>query len=306
MGASGRARTDTGARPSGAWRWRHDGMLVGATVAVTVLSAAVVAIVLPAFASGAGPLVQVVTDATEGPVLATSDGLPLYTLRTDHGGVSTCTGPCLVAWPPLTVPSGATPTAGPGVPDGSLGTSVQSDGRNQVTFDGSPLYTFVSDSPDTVTGQGVAGFYVVQIKAAPATTTTPPSTPVTTAAPAPPTTLPAGHPSTTVVPTTSPPRGSVSGPSTSIAGAGANPGSDGSPGAGAVPGVSGSPAPATAAAGNGAAVPTGTTPGALAFTGSGDMLRLTFLAGATMGGAGAIGLVFARRRRPALRGSLRS
>jgi predicted lipoprotein with Yx(FWY)xxD motif len=111
-----------------------------------------------------------------GKVLVNATGMALYTYGPDHGGAqSTCTGTCIQAWPPLTVPAGTTPSAGPGV-TGTLGTSKQSNGDLQVTYDGDLLYTFLSDtSPGQVTGNGVAGFSVVKVAAAasaPVTTTT--------------------------------------------------------------------------------------------------------------------------------------
>ena len=141
-----------------------------------------------AAAGAAGSTVQVGTTAAYGPVLEDASGLPLYTLATDQGGQSSCTGSCLQVWPPLTVPAGQSPTAGPGVP-GTLATAVQSDGRTQVTYGGAPLYTFLGDSPGQVTGQGESGFTVVQVAPVSSTTTT-----TTAAAPAPTTTTTVGPP----------------------------------------------------------------------------------------------------------------
>jgi len=90
--------------------------------------------------------------------------MALYTYGPDqgHNGMSTCTGGCLQAWPALTVPAGAVPTGGTGV-TGTLAAVKQANGTYQVTYNGSPLYTFVQDSaPGQVTGNGVAGFSVVK------------------------------------------------------------------------------------------------------------------------------------------------
>jgi len=125
-------------------------------------------------------VVQVGSNATYGNILATSTGQALYTLNTDHNGQSTCTGSCLQVWPPLTVAAGTTPTGGPGV-TGTVAATMQSNGTDQVTYNGSPLYTYVGDSsPDQVTGQNVGGFFVVTIASSTTTTT---SSPTTTAAP---------------------------------------------------------------------------------------------------------------------------
>jgi len=126
-------------------------------------------------------VVQVGTNATYGNILTTSTGQALYTLNTDHNGQSTCTGSCLQVWPALTVAAGTTPTAGPGV-TGAVAATMQSNGTDQVTYNGSPLYTYVGDSaPDQVTGQNVGGFFVVTIASSTATTTASPTT--TAAAP---------------------------------------------------------------------------------------------------------------------------
>ena len=90
--------------------------------------------------------------------------MALYTYAPDqgHSGMSTCTGSCLQAWPALTVPSGTVPTGGTGV-TGTLAAVKQANGTYQVTYDGSPLYTFVQDStPGQVTGNGVARFSVAK------------------------------------------------------------------------------------------------------------------------------------------------
>ena len=114
-------------------------------------------------ATAATATVQVATNATFSTILANSSGFALYTLNTDHDGQSTCHGACAAAWPPLNVPAGTVPTGGPGV-TGALGTAKQSNGTFQVTYNGSPLYTFVSDAaPGQVTGNGVTGFFVVAV-----------------------------------------------------------------------------------------------------------------------------------------------
>jgi predicted lipoprotein with Yx(FWY)xxD motif len=111
-------------------------------------------------------VVKVVTVPTYGAILTDSSGKPLYTLS------GSCTGSCAAAWPALTVPASTTPT-GTGV-TGTLRAVKQADGSYQVTYNGSPLYTFVQDSSDHVTGQGVAGFSVVKVSgsAAPTGSTT--------------------------------------------------------------------------------------------------------------------------------------
>jgi predicted lipoprotein with Yx(FWY)xxD motif len=89
-----------------------------------------------------------------GDILVDSDGNTLYIAEGESGDNILCAGPCLSAWPPLTVPADEEPISGDSV-DGTLSTVTRDDGTVQVTFDGLPLYTFASDSgPGDVTGHG--------------------------------------------------------------------------------------------------------------------------------------------------------
>ena len=114
-------------------------------------------------AGASSATVDVATNATYGLILTDAPGFTLYTFPSDNNGISSCTGPCAPIWPALTVPSGTTPTAGPGV-SGTLSAVRQPDGADQVTYNGSPLYTFVGDtSPGQAIGNGVGGFKVAQL-----------------------------------------------------------------------------------------------------------------------------------------------
>ena len=78
--------------------------------------------------------------------------------------MSTCTGACAQAWPPVTT-SGA-PKAKGGVKASLLSTTKRSDGSSQVTYAGHPLYYFVGDQSATdIRGEGLknfgAGWYVL-------------------------------------------------------------------------------------------------------------------------------------------------
>ncbi len=96
----------------------------------------------------AKPTVQFRDVGAKGKVLvASSNQMTVYTFTKDtaNSGKSACTGPCLVKWPPLTVPAGQTPVPGPGIL-ATLGTIVRADdGTTQVTYNGLPLYFFGND-----------------------------------------------------------------------------------------------------------------------------------------------------------------
>lgn len=92
-----------------------------------------------------------------GSILVDSQGRTLYLWQADTGTKSTCTGPCASAWPPLA--TNGKPTAGSGVKSSLLGTTNRSNGTDQVTYDGHPLYLFAGDTASGQTnGQGSNGF----------------------------------------------------------------------------------------------------------------------------------------------------
>jgi predicted lipoprotein with Yx(FWY)xxD motif len=83
--------------------------------------------------------------ASNGTILvAAATQITLYTFNSDSPGVSNCSGGCSTTWPPLTAPSGQTPTAGSGI-GGALATITRGDGSIQVTYKGRPLYFFHGD-----------------------------------------------------------------------------------------------------------------------------------------------------------------
>jgi len=240
---------------------RLSGAVAGVSVVVVVVVWTVLGLV-PA-ASAAGATVNVATTATFGTVLTDAQGFALYTFSMDQGGMSNCTGSCLTVWPALTVPAGTTPTAGPGV-TGTVAAVVQANGTSQVTYNGAPLYTFVTDTAGQVTGNGVGGFSVVKVAAPPTPTTVPPTTPPTTAAPATPTT-PTTRPASTNPTGTGPtPTAAVTAPAVA-------------------PAVSPSAASsATTAPGSSGPVPAGSAPTALAVTGPGPALMWMVIVGAAL------------------------
>jgi predicted lipoprotein with Yx(FWY)xxD motif len=94
---------------------------------------------------------------TNGTFLTDSAGRSLYLWVADSNGMSSCSGSCARAWPPLTTKG--MPTASGGATSSDLGTITRSDGGKQVTYKGHPLYYFAGDSgPGKTTGQGSDAF----------------------------------------------------------------------------------------------------------------------------------------------------
>ncbi|HEX4246128.1 MAG TPA: hypothetical protein VHY77_11205, partial [Acidimicrobiales bacterium] len=100
-------------------------------------------------------VVMAVSRGQFGKILATTSGSALYTYSKDTKNHSKVTGPLLAAWPPLVVPAGTTPT---GNSVTGLGVIKRTKGKELVTYRGKPLYRFVKDRGNEVTGQGIKGF----------------------------------------------------------------------------------------------------------------------------------------------------
>ena len=84
-------------------------------------------------------------------VLTNAKGFTLYSFAPDTATKSNCNGSCATYWPPVKGPA----TAGASV-TGKLGTITRSDGSTQATYNGHPLYTYVSDSaPGQDKGNGL-------------------------------------------------------------------------------------------------------------------------------------------------------
>jgi predicted lipoprotein with Yx(FWY)xxD motif len=96
-------------------------------------------------------------------ILVNAHGLPLYFYRPDTAAKSFVTGGLARLWPPLT---SAAPTAA-----GASGkvTVVNDAHGRQVAYNGHLLYTFTSDHPGQVTGQGFQNFFVATPGLAPIT-----------------------------------------------------------------------------------------------------------------------------------------
>jgi len=110
--------------------------------------------------------------------LVNGSGMTLYYRSTDNNsnGTSTCTGTCVQNWPifytkNLTLPPGLNAT--------SFKVVTRADGKQQLTYDGWPLYFFAGDhKPGDVNGQGIQGIWFALNLPAPKSPT--PSTSTTT------------------------------------------------------------------------------------------------------------------------------
>jgi predicted lipoprotein with Yx(FWY)xxD motif len=93
-------------------------------------------------------------------ILVNQSGRTLYHLTSEKGKTFVCTGGCATIWPPLTVPKGTKPVAGPGITKSKLGTIKRPDGRIQVTYAGMTLYRYSADSKAGQTnGEGIQNIW---------------------------------------------------------------------------------------------------------------------------------------------------
>lgn len=119
-------------------------------------------------------------DAT---ILVDSHGLTLYHLSGEQNGKWICTSTaCVHAWHPLMTPTGTALSAS----ISSLGTITRPDGTTQVTYNGTPLYTFVGDTkPGDAKGQGIkdVGVWTAVTTSAAANSAPAPSPPTATSTP---------------------------------------------------------------------------------------------------------------------------
>jgi predicted lipoprotein with Yx(FWY)xxD motif len=111
--------------------------------------------------SPAGDSVAVKSATTDlGDILVGKEGLTLYGFTNDIDGVSTCSGTCAEAWPPVIV--GPDWTVGPGLDSGVFSTVARDDGTKQLVAGKWPLYYYSGDTaPGDVKGQGSGDVWFV-------------------------------------------------------------------------------------------------------------------------------------------------
>jgi len=90
----------------------------------------------------------IVAGSEFGDMLYGADKQAIYIFENDSEGKSACYGECAELWPP--VYSEGKPQAGDGVRAGLLGTTERRDGRQQVTYNGKPLYFYAHEEPGEV------------------------------------------------------------------------------------------------------------------------------------------------------------
>jgi predicted lipoprotein with Yx(FWY)xxD motif len=123
----------------------------------------------PPTSAGAGPptINAAYLNQFKAEVLTNGGGFPLYVFQPDHRRAVTCKGSCAAIWPPVFTSPNQRTLPGPGVRASLLGSDRNSQNRSVVTYNGWPLYGYVSDiAPGVATGQGInlnGGYwYVIQ------------------------------------------------------------------------------------------------------------------------------------------------
>ena len=104
--------------------------------------------------------IRVVTTAKYGKILTDSAGVTLYFFSNDPNGTSTCTGGCATSWPAYYK---ANPTLDTGLNSTDLSSFTRSDGPQQLSYKGWPLYYYAPDSSvaGNIKGEGVGGVWFV-------------------------------------------------------------------------------------------------------------------------------------------------
>jgi predicted lipoprotein with Yx(FWY)xxD motif len=115
-------------------------------------------------AGGQNATIGAANEGELGTILVDSKGRTLYLFRSDSRSKGTCLGACAGTWPPLRATG--KPTVSGRANASLVGTSSRSDGEQQVTYNGHPLYLYAGDEKAGDTrGRGLtdfgAGWYVL-------------------------------------------------------------------------------------------------------------------------------------------------
>ncbi|HXY44532.1 MAG TPA: hypothetical protein VEH29_10115 [Acidimicrobiales bacterium] len=165
--ASGSSITRAAPGHRTAWRLKLGGALSGIALLAAACGSASSSTTTTAAGAGSstpksGTIVVLVRTARIGTtlVLVDSKGFTLYTYALDKPGKIACTSAgCTSVWPPLLVPAGDRLS----MTLRGIGTETRPGGAVQVTFDGSPLYTYKGDTKaGEDTGNGVGDFFVAK------------------------------------------------------------------------------------------------------------------------------------------------
>lgn len=93
-----------------------------------------------------------------GTILVDPDGFTLYVFTADVEGESTCYDSCANNWPAVS----ADTVISTDLDASPFGSAPRTDGSDQLTINGQPLYRFAPDSnPGDTNGQGVGGVWFV-------------------------------------------------------------------------------------------------------------------------------------------------
>jgi predicted lipoprotein with Yx(FWY)xxD motif len=120
---------------------RYPARLIALIATPLLLASGVVGVSAGSRTTAAAPMVKTV----DGKLLVNAKGLAQYIFTPDSKNTSTCYKTCAKFWPPTIVPSGMTvPKTMKGIP-GTFGVAMRTDGTQQLTYDGLPLYSFIKD-----------------------------------------------------------------------------------------------------------------------------------------------------------------
>ena len=101
--------------------------------------------------------VKIMEKEVLGKFLADSRGISLYTFTRDTENASSCIEGCAVNWPPFYADPSAVIE---GCEPGDFASITRTDGRQQSTYKGMPLYYFKDDKyPGDTFGHGIGGVW---------------------------------------------------------------------------------------------------------------------------------------------------